>query len=169
VSSLAPTRPTSTLALLLGRLQLGRHKGLILAGLMLAGLAPPIYLLQTGGALSTGYTIQQLQRERSAWIVKNEQLGAEIARARSLAWIEAEAVHRLGMQRPTQQTVIRVDVPPPSFTTARPAEGTRARPEPRPAGPVAPTVVHAAGPTPSWAESAGAMLATLLHSLSTGR
>ena len=162
MSSLAPGRPTSILALLAGRLQLGRHKGLIAAGLMLVGLAPPIYLLQTGGALSTGYTIQQLQKERSAWIVKNEQLNAEIARARSLAWVEAEAVTRLGMQRPTAQTIVRVDVPPPSFSSTRPAEGSRVRPEPKPSGSSSPTVVYAAGPTPTWIDAAGAMLANLL-------
>ena len=133
------------------RLQLGRHKGLILAGILLVGLAPPAYLLQTGGALSTGYTIQRLQTERSQWIVKNEQLSAEIARARSLAWVEAEAVHRLGMQQPTQQTVVRVDVPPPSVTAGRPPESARAKQE-----------TPATVPTSSWTESVGAVLANVL-------
>jgi len=162
VSSLASIRPSSLLARALARLQLGRHKGVLLAGVLLLGLGPPIYLLQTGGALSTGYTIQQLQKERSAWIVKNEQLGAEIARARSLAWVETEAVHRLGMQRPAQQTVVRVDVPPPSISSTRPAEGARARPESKPNGAAPPTVVHAAGPAPGWADAVGIMLANLL-------
>jgi hypothetical protein len=88
--------------------------GLLLLGAVLVALAPPAYLLQTGGALTTGYNIQRLQQERAAWIIRNEQLQAEIAKAHSLVWVEHEAVFRLGMQRPAQQTVIRMDVPPPS-------------------------------------------------------
>jgi hypothetical protein len=77
-------------------------------------MAPPAYLLQTGGALTTGYEIQKLERERTAWLNRNQQLEVEIARARSLAWVEHEAVNRLGMQRPQQTTVVRVDMPIPS-------------------------------------------------------
>jgi len=102
-----------------GRFRFGRRTGLLLLGAVLVALAPPVYLLQTGGALTTGYNIQKLQQERSAWIVRNEQLQAEIAKAHSLAWVEHEAVYRLGMQRPGQQTVIRMDVPPPSPSVAR--------------------------------------------------
>ncbi len=102
-----------------GRFRLGRPTGLLLLGLVLVALAPPAYLLQTGGALTTGYNIQRLQQERSAWIVRNEQLEAEIAKAHSLVWVEHEAVYRLGMQRPAQQTVVRMDVPPPSTAAAR--------------------------------------------------
>ena len=70
-----------------------------------SALAPPAYLLQTGGALTTGYEIQKLERERTVWLNRNQQLEVEIARARSLAWVEHEAVHRLGMQRPAQPIV----------------------------------------------------------------
>ena len=139
------------------RLQLGRHKGLILAGLLLVGLAPPAYLLQTGGALSTGYTIQRLQTERSQWIVKNEQLSAEIARARSLAWVEAEAVNRLGMQRPAQQTIVRVDVPPPAPNGAGATTSSRARPD----GP-APGSTASAPTASSWSDTLGSVLANVL-------
>ena len=152
MTSLAPSRPLPLLSRFAARLQLGRHKGLILAGLLLVGLAPPAYLLQTGGALSTGYTIQRLQNERSQWIVKNEQLAAEIARARSLAWVEAEAVNRLGMQRPTQQTMIRVDVPPPSPTAPRPAASAR------PKDGAAPDATASS----SWTDRVGAVLASLV-------
>jgi hypothetical protein len=103
----------------IGRFHFGRPTGLLILGLVLVALAPPAYLLQTGGALTTGYNIQHLQQERAAWIVRNEQLEAEIAKAHSLPWVEHEAVYRLGMQRPAQQTVIRMDVPPPSTSTAK--------------------------------------------------
>ena len=36
----------------------------MLLGVLLLALAPPAYLLQTGGALTTGYEIQKLERER---------------------------------------------------------------------------------------------------------
>ena len=167
MSSVAPSRPAPLLARLVGRLQPGRHKGLILVGLLLVGLAPPAYLLQTGGALSTGYTIQRLQQERSQWIVKNEQLGAEIARARSLAWVEAEAVNRLGMQRPTQQTVVRVDVPPPSPTGGRPPASARPKADAGPSSAAAPsaatsTVAASTASTSSWTDRVGAVLANVL-------
>ena len=45
MTSLAPSRPLPLLSRFAARLQLGRHKGLILAGLLLVGLAPPAYLL----------------------------------------------------------------------------------------------------------------------------
>ena len=152
MSSLAPSRPLPLLARLAGRLQFRRHRGLLLAGLLLVALAPPAYLLQTGNALSTGYTIQRLQAERSQWAVKNEQLAAEMARARSLAWVEAEAVNRLGMQRPAQQTVIRVDVPPPT-PTASPA---RARAD------LPPATSSSVATTSSWSDWVGAVLANVL-------
>jgi len=91
----------------------------LLLGLALVAMAPPLYLLQTGGAMTTGYNIQRLQQERASWIVRNEQLQTEIAKANSLAWVEHEAVYRLGMQRPAQQTTIRMDVPPPATASAR--------------------------------------------------
>src|SRR6185503_10156466 len=84
-----------------------------LALVVLLGMAPPAYLLQTGGALTTGYEIQKLERERAGWLNRNQQLEVEIARARSLVWVEHEAVHRLGMGRPAQMTIVRMDSVPP--------------------------------------------------------
>jgi hypothetical protein len=92
---------------------------LLLVVLVLLGMAPPAYLLQTGGALTTGYEIQKLERERAIWLNRNQQLEVEIARARSLAWVEHESVYRLGMQRPAQTVVVRVDAPVPDRGGAR--------------------------------------------------
>ena len=156
MSSLASSGSMPALARIAGRLQLGKHKGLILTGILLVVLAPPAYLLQTGGALSTGYTIQRLQSERSQWMVKNEQLSAEIARARSLAWVEAEAVNRLGMQRPAQQTVVRVDVQPPAPTAAPSSGGARTKAD------ASPTAGSPVAATSSWADWVGVGLANLL-------
>jgi hypothetical protein len=82
-------------------------------------MAPPAYLLQTGGALTTGYEIQKLERERAIWLNRNQQLEVEIARARSLAWVEHEAVYRLGMQRAPQTVAVRVDAPLPAAAEPR--------------------------------------------------
>jgi hypothetical protein len=69
--------------------------------LLLAGcLVALVYLVQTSGVATTGYDIQRLQGERAEWQLRNEQLRLELAKRRSLTWVEAEATGRLGMQRP---------------------------------------------------------------------
>ncbi len=68
-----------------------------------------VYLLQTGGVANTGYDIQRLESERSEWELRNEQLKLELAKLRSLPWVEAEATGRLGMQRPDKTIYLVVD------------------------------------------------------------
>ena len=133
MSSIAPGRPSSMSARMLAAPRVRRPSRLLWVFLLLLGLAPPAYLLQTGGALTTGYEIQKLERERTIWLNRNQQLEVEIARARSLAWVEHEAVHRLGMQRSQGSVVVRVDTPVPA-----PAEPRLLRrgAEPIPAVPV---------------------------------
>ena len=133
MSSIAPGHLRSASVRMLSTPKVRRPSRLLLVVLVLLGMAPPAYLLQTGGALTTGYEIQKLERERSAWIHRNQQLEVEIARARSLAWVEHEAVHRLGMQRPPQSIVVQVDRP-----LSKPAEGRLLRrgSEPLPAVPI---------------------------------
>jgi hypothetical protein len=72
--------------------------------LLAASLVALVYLLQTSGVASTGYDIQRLQSDRAAWQLRNEQLRLELAKRRSLTWVEAEATGRLGMQRPDAGT-----------------------------------------------------------------
>lgn len=115
MSSLAPGHPGTFRSRMLASPEVRRPSRLLLIVLFLLALAPPAYLLQTGGALTRGYEIQKLERERAIWLNRNQQLEVEIAKARSLAWVEHEAVHRLGMQRPPQHVVVRIDRPvPPS-------------------------------------------------------
>lgn len=72
-----------------------------LPSVLVAGcLVALMYLLQTSGVATTGYDIQRLQTERDDWQLRNEQLRLELAKRRSLTWIEAEATTRLGMIRP---------------------------------------------------------------------
>src|SRR6476661_7794054 len=118
MSALAPSQSVASQRALAGP-TVRRPSRLVWLVLILLGLAPPAYLLQTGGALTTGYEIQKLERERASWINRNQQLEVEIARARSLAWVEHEAVYRLGMQRPAQAVVIKVDAPIPALNDSR--------------------------------------------------
>jgi hypothetical protein len=78
--------------------------------LLAASLVALMYLLQTSGVASTGYEIQRLQNERDDWQLRNEQLQLELAKRRSLTWIEAEATGRMGMVRaePTALTYLKV-------------------------------------------------------------
>jgi hypothetical protein len=117
MSSLAPVHPGNTSTWSPSASWIGRPGRVTLFVLLLIVIAPPAYLSQTGGALTTGYNIQRLQEERNSWRVRNQQLELELAKARSLTWIETEAVNRLGMQRPAKPTVISVDTPPPSPQT----------------------------------------------------
>jgi hypothetical protein len=82
---------------LLGRL---RAAGWLPAALLAVSVVALVYLLQTSGVATTGYDIQRLQVERADWQLRNEQLRLELAKRRSLTWVEAEATGRLGMQRP---------------------------------------------------------------------
>jgi hypothetical protein len=82
---------------LLGRL---RMAGWLPTALLAVSVVALVYLLQTSSVATTGYDIQRLQLERSDWQLRNEQLRLELAKRRSLTWVEAEATGRLGMQRP---------------------------------------------------------------------
>jgi hypothetical protein len=90
----------------IGRLWAGAWLPLVLvAGLFVALM----YLLQTSGVATTGYDIQRLQAERDDWQLRNEQLQLELAKRRSLTWIESEATGRLGMvpAQPTALTYVK--------------------------------------------------------------
>jgi hypothetical protein len=78
--------------------------------LVAACLVSLMYLLQTSGIATAGYDIQRLQVERDDWQLRNEQLRLELAKRRSLTWIESEATGRLGMVRaePTALTYLKI-------------------------------------------------------------
>jgi hypothetical protein len=82
---------------LLGRLRAAAWLPTIL---LAASLVALVYLLQASGVATIGYDIQRLQSERDDWQLRNEQLRLELAKRRSLTWVEAEATGRLGMVRP---------------------------------------------------------------------
>lgn len=93
---------------------------------LLVGLAALIYLVQTSSVATTGYDIQELERERDAWRLRNEQLQLELSKVSSLAWIEREATVRLKMKKPEEVVYLRVD----PGARARPAAAERSDPAP---------------------------------------
>ncbi len=161
MSSLAPAQSSKTTVRLFERLRLDRPRSITILMLLLVALAPPAYLAQTGGALATGYTIQRLQTDRNTWKIRNQQLELELAKARSLTWVEAEAVNRLKMQRPTQQTVIRVDVSPPLPRPPVQMEGRGSQAEARQPVEGRPSASTSTAETPR-AGRVGALLADLI-------
>jgi hypothetical protein len=63
------------------------------------GLVVLLYSMQLGSVTTSGYDLQRLQLERNEWRQRNEQLLLELAKVQSLAWIEVEAIQRLGMRK----------------------------------------------------------------------
>jgi hypothetical protein len=83
--------------------------------LLFATVAVSLYLVQISTMATAGYELQRLETERDAWQARNEQLEYELAKRRSLAWVEAQATERLGLVRSDRPApVIRVNAPPSS-------------------------------------------------------
>lgn len=57
------------------------------------------YIFQISLVATSSYELQRLERDRDTWRARNEQLQLEIAKARSLRWVEYDAVHRLKLVR----------------------------------------------------------------------
>lgn len=89
---------------------------------LVVGAIAALYLSYIGSVATSGYGIQRLQAERDAWRTRNDQLRVELGKARSLTWVEHEAVGRLKMQRATGLTYLKLDEPGPAV--AAPAENT---------------------------------------------
>lgn len=67
--------------------------------LLLVTAAVGLYLVQMSLVATAGYDLQRLEVERDGWRARNEQLDLELAKRRSLPWVESQAVQRLGMVR----------------------------------------------------------------------
>jgi hypothetical protein len=93
---------------------------------ILVGCLAASWLAYVGSVSTSSYNIQRLRAERDAWRIRNEQLRVELAKARSLTWVEHEAVSRLGMQKAGQLTYLELEpssaqasAPPPSSAGPR--------------------------------------------------
>ncbi|GBD14290.1 Cell division protein FtsL [bacterium HR25] len=80
------------------------------------GLAALLPLTQYGNAATTSASLDQLERDRSAWQARVDELEAEVARLSSLDRIEREARERLGMVPPEEVVYIEVPVARPEGT-----------------------------------------------------
>lgn len=74
------------------------------------------YLATTGETVTMGATVQHLRAERDTQREVNRQLEFELAKLQSLAWVENEAITRLGMERasPSVFLVANRGLPPSS-------------------------------------------------------
>ena len=79
--------------------------------ILVTGLVLLLYSMQLGSMTTSGYDLQRLQAERNEWRQRNEQLQLELAKVQSLAWIEVEAVRRLGMEKADRVTFLEVAPP----------------------------------------------------------
>lgn len=68
-----------------------------------------LYLIQVSAIATAGYELQRVETERKGWLARNEQLELEIAKRRSLVWVEAQAVGRLGMVRAEKPVYVRAE------------------------------------------------------------
>jgi hypothetical protein len=78
------------------------------------------YIFQVSVVATSSYELQAIQRERDTWKARNEQLELELAKARSLRWVEYAAVTRLGMVRGESPLYIWVDAAAASSPTTVP-------------------------------------------------
>ena len=89
------------------------------------------YIFQVSVVATSSYELQRLERDRDAWRAQNEQLSLELAKARSLGWVEFQAIDRLGMVRVQDALYIRLSAAPP----AAPARLAAAQPVLNPSSP----------------------------------
>ena len=97
------------------------------------GLVVLLYSMQLGSVTTSGYDLQRLQMERNEWRQRNEQLVLELAKVQSIAWIEVEAVQRLGMRK--ADYVSYLELPTPTASAPAAAMATPPSSPPRPARP----------------------------------
>ncbi len=80
----------------------------IAMALLFSTAALSVYLVQISAVANAGYDLQRLEAERKGWLARNEQLELELAKRRSLAWVEAQAVQHLGMVRAEKPVYVQV-------------------------------------------------------------
>lgn len=109
----------------------------IMVGLLVAGGLVSVYLMQVSSVAMAGYDLERLEEERQAWIARNQQLEIELAKRRSLVWVETQAVHRLGMSRVPPVAFLPVGAADPTSSTIDQGPGSESAhtPAERPAQP----------------------------------
>lgn len=89
-----------------------------LVAVALIGAVGMLYLLQTNHVANLGYEMSQLQAEREAALVEQQELSAQIARLQALTAVESTARFELGMRPIDSYVFLDVELPPsePSVT-----------------------------------------------------
>src|SRR5215213_6357579 len=95
----------------IGRAAPERSRAWVPLVILVTGLVLLLYSMQLGSMTTSGYDLQRLQSERNEWRQRNEQLQLELAKVQSLAWIEVEAVRRLGMEKADRVTFLEIAPP----------------------------------------------------------
>jgi hypothetical protein len=123
-----------------GKIRSGRL-ALWIALALMVGVAL-LQVNQFSRVASTGYAINDLNRERAAKQAENHEIEAEVARLSSLARVDIEARLRLHMEPAQQKLYVDVNQPVPVRETLP----TRFLPTERRATQPAPQATH----TPAW-------------------
>ena len=79
----------------------------------LVGAVGMLYLLQTNHVANLGYEMSELQAEREAALVEQQELSAQIAEKQSLLVVESTARQELGMRPIDNYVFIDVEIPAP--------------------------------------------------------
>jgi cell division protein FtsL len=80
---------------------------------VIIGITAMLPLLQSSGATSTAGNIRQLQQEKAGLQARLRELEVDVATLGSLSRVEAEAINRLGMEKPKEVHYIPIDLAPP--------------------------------------------------------
>lgn len=86
----------------------------LIAAMMIVGIAALLPLMQSSGAATTGGNIRRLEQERSDWQAQLQAQELKVAQLASLSRIEQEATTRLRMVQPAEVYYFRVDTAPPA-------------------------------------------------------
>lgn len=79
--------------------------------MLFVAAAVSLYLVQVSWLATGGYQLQRLQADRDGWVARNQQLELELAKRRSLPWVEAQAFERLGMARAERSAYVSMPLP----------------------------------------------------------
>lgn len=103
----------------------GKAVAIWLAPVLAVAFLSTMYLATTGETVTLGSTVQHLRAERDTQREVNRQLEFELAKLQSLAWVENEAIIRLGMQRAAPLVFLSVTRPVPASARALPSSLAR--------------------------------------------
>lgn len=84
-----------------------------LLAVAMIGAVGMLYLLQTNHVANLGYEMSELQAEREAALVEQQELSAQIAERQALTSVEATARFELGMRPVDDHIYLDVELPPP--------------------------------------------------------